>query len=324
MSLLGLLLAAGAWADVVYLKNGNRMEGIVQSETAEEVVLDMGFGTTSLPRSSVARIKRSASKDRETLRRAHQKEFFDSGRWVPKGCADLFSRYQDVGRAREKAMEARRRRESMREEEARLSGELGGLEGRERYDAWRRLQEIQTLLPLAERDMQAYFTQYKGLEEAVAAAPAPADGEERDFREQLGDSLKRLVKDFDQDSIVSRRSGSHLIVQALLDRRVPATLMVDTGASLTTISPAIAAKLAPVPGSESEGLSSMADGRRVKVKIFRVGSVEVGRSKEELVPVAVLPPPGPGVDGLLGMSFLEHFAVQVDGATGQLLLNRLK
>ena len=43
-----------------------------------------------------------------------------------------------------------------------------------------------------------------------------------------------------------------------------------------------------------------------------------------MVPVAVLPSPGNGCDGLLRMSFLEHFAVPVDASTGQLFLNRMK
>lgn len=319
-----LLLAVQGWADTVVLKNGNEMEGIVQSATAQEVVLDMGFGTTSLPRRSVARIVRSKAPERERILREHRRKFFDSGRWVPKGRRELFERYQEVARAREKATDAKKRREGLAEEEARLTEELPGLEPYARIEAWRRLQLVQAALPAVERDMQAYFTKFKDLEVAAGSAPPPGDAEEREFHDRLREALTEMADDFDRDAIVSRRSGPHLIVQAVLDGRVPATLMVDTGASLTTITPELAAKLTPVPGSESTGLTTVADGRRIPVKMFRVSSVEVGRSKESLVAVAVMPTPGPGLDGLLGMSFLEHFAVQVDGATGRLMLNRLK
>lgn len=324
VALVLAVLALPVRADVVFLKNGNRLEGVVEKETADEVVIDLGPGTTSLPRRSVSRVKRSSPKELAALRREHRRKFFDSGRWVPKGGEDLFTRYQELGRSREKAMDARRRREALSEEQAQLSAELASLEGQARYEAWKRLQEIQGLLPLVERDMQAYFSRFKELGESVARAPAPESEDDVEFQANLRAALGELDKDFDGDAIVSRKSGSHLVVQAVFDGRVPATLMVDTGASLTTISPAVAARLTPVPGSESEGLSSMADGRRVKVKVFRVGTLEVGRSKEALVVVAVLPPPGAGVDGLLGMSFLEHFAVRVDASTGQLMLNRLK
>ncbi|MBI4346220.1 MAG: clan AA aspartic protease [Elusimicrobia bacterium] len=319
-----LLLAVHGWADTVVLKNGNEMEGIVQSANAREVVLDMGFGTTSLPRRSVAKIVRSKAPERERILRDHRRNFFDSGRWVPPSRRELFERYQEVGRAREKATDAKKRREGLAEEEARLTEELPSLDFYPRIEAWKRLQEIQATLPSIERDMQAYFMKFKEFETAAGAAPAAAEAEEREFDQRLREAIAEMDKDFDRDAIVSRRSGAHLIVQAVLDGRVPATLMVDTGASLTTITPEVAAKLTPVPGSESAGLTTVADGRQVKVKVFRVGTLEVGRSKEGLVAVAVMPAPGPGIDGLLGMSFLEHFAVQVDGPTGRLMLNRLK
>lgn len=318
------LLAAQAWADVVILKNGNELEGVVVSANAGEVVLDMGFGTTALPKRSVLRIKRSTPKALARLRREHRKQFFDSGRWVPKSREALFVRYQEVGRARETALDAKKRRDALTEEEAKLNADMGELEGQARYETWKRLQKIQSLLPAAERDMQEYFTKFKALQAAIPSAASASSDEEREFHERLAESVKQMERDFNQDEIVSRLSGSHLIVQAVLDGRVPATLMVDTGASLTTVSPEVAAKLTPVPGSESEGLTSMADGRRVKVRVFRVASLEVGRSKEEMVAVAVLPSPGNGCDGLLGMSFLKHFAVQMDASMGQLFLNRLK
>ncbi|MBI5201976.1 MAG: clan AA aspartic protease [Elusimicrobia bacterium] len=323
MTPLAWLLAVPLWADVLVLKNGNEMEGLVVSTNAQEIVLDMGFGTTALPRRSVAKIRRSSPEDAERIHREHRKKFFDSGRWVPKSCEDVFARYTETGRAREAGTDAKKRRDSLTEEEARLSADLGGLEGQARYDAWKRLQEISTLLPAAEREMQAYFSKFKALESALPETPKGTE-EEKEFHARLTEAVAEMSKEFNQDTIVSRKSGSHLVVQAVLDGRVPCTLMVDTGASLTTISPAIAAKLTPVPGSESDGLTSLADGRRVKVKVFRVSTLEVGRSKEELVPVAVLPSPGNGVDGLLGMSFLEHFAVQVDAQSGQLMLNRLR
>ena len=317
-------LAAVAFADVVVLKNGTEMEGLVLRMNADEVVLDMGFGSNNLPRRSVLKVKRSAPEANERLRREHRKKFFDSGRWVPKSRQALFERYQEVGRSRETANDARKRRDALTEEEARLRAGMGDLDEQAGYEAMRRLHQIQLLLPAAEGEMQAYFTKFKALEASLPALPPAGNEEEREFQEGLAESVRVMARDFNQDSIVSRKVGSHLVVQAVLDGRVPAMLMVDTGASHTTISPRVAAMLTPVPGSESDGVTTMADGRPVKVKMFRVATLEVGRSKEEMVAVAVLPSPGGGCDGLLGMSFLEHFAVQVDASTGKLFLNRLK
>lgn len=319
-----VLLAQTAWADTIHLKNGNQLEGLIAKETRAEIVLDLGFGTMSLQRSDVARIQRSSPKGRAELKRIHRHKFFDSGRWVPSEYKDLFARYQELGAAREAAREARGRRDALLEEQSDLVQEMPRLDGQARYDSIRRLREIDTLLPFAERDMQAYLTRFKAFEEAAAAAPEAASPEAREFRERLAQAQAEMAAEFDKDEIVSRREGSHLIVQAMLDGKVPATFLVDTGASLTTISPQVAARLSPLAGSEALGVSTLADGRRTQVKTFEVGAIEIGRSRQSRVRVAVMPTPGPSVDGLLGMSFLEHFAVQVDVPAGKLLLNRMK
>lgn len=318
------LLAVLASADTVYLKNGNELEGIVQKQGQAEIVLDLGFGTMSLQRTDVARIRRSAPKERAELKREHRRKYFDTGRWVPSVYKDLFGRYQELGAAREAAREARSRRDALLQEQGGLATELPRLEGRTRYDSLVRLREIETLLPFAEREMQAYLSKYKAFEEHLAEAPEPSTAEAKEFREHLARSLREMSQEFDLDEIVSRREGSHLVVQALVDGKVPATFLVDTGASLTTISPQVAERLTPLPGSEGSGVSTLADGRRSKVRTFEVARLEIGRSRQERVRVAVMPAPGRGVDGLLGMSFLEHFAVQVDVPAGKLLLNRMK
>lgn len=320
-----VFLAQAAWADTVHLKNGNQLEGLIEKETRAEIVLDLGFGTMGLQRSDVARIQRSSPKGRAELKKLHRRKFFDSGRWVPPEYKDLFARYQELGAAREAAREARARRDALLEEQSGVAQELPRLDdGQARYDSIRRLREIDTLLPFAEREMQAYLTKFKAFEDAAAAAPEAESPEALEFRERLTQAQAEMAAEFEKDEIVSRREGSHLIVQAMLDGKVPAAFLVDTGASLTTISPQVAARLSPLAGSEAVGVSTLADGRRTKVKTFEVAAIEIGRSRQSRVRVAVMPAPGPSVDGLLGMSFLEHFAVQVDIPAGRLLLNRMK
>lgn len=324
MLLLLAVLVFPARADTIFLKNGNELEGIVQRESRAEVVLDLGFGTMSLQKSDIARIKRSSPKQRRILQQEQRRKFFDSGRWVPKTYGGLFTKYKELGAAREAAMEAKGRRDAMAHEQAGLATELPRLEGRGRYDCLLRLQEIGTLLPLAERDMQAYLSKYKAFEEDWAAAAKAETAEELTFREQLSQALAEMSRDFEKEQIVSRREGDHLIVQAMIDGRVPATFLVDTGATLTTLSPQVAARLTPLIGTESEGVSTVADGRRTKVRTFEVATLEIGRSKQDRVRIAVMPSPGRGLDGLLGMSFLQHFAVEMDTPGGKLFLNRLK
>ena len=61
-SLAGLLLVANTvGADVLHMKRGGRLEGILVGETATTITLDVGMGRVSVPRSSVERIERRQS-----------------------------------------------------------------------------------------------------------------------------------------------------------------------------------------------------------------------------------------------------------------------
>ncbi len=57
--LAGLLLGAStAGADVLHLKRGGRLEGILVGETAATITIDVGMGLVSVPRSTVQGIER--------------------------------------------------------------------------------------------------------------------------------------------------------------------------------------------------------------------------------------------------------------------------
>lgn len=64
---ISLFFTAAVSADIVYLKNGRSVEGIIQKEDADNVVLFIGFGTVTFPRPQVQAIKRSGAKDTYNL-----------------------------------------------------------------------------------------------------------------------------------------------------------------------------------------------------------------------------------------------------------------
>ena len=70
IALCGLLVTAG-WVsgDVVHLKNGRSMEGIVLEESADQVMIKLAYGEIGLPRSSVLEIERGESALGEYLER---------------------------------------------------------------------------------------------------------------------------------------------------------------------------------------------------------------------------------------------------------------
>ncbi|MBI4422589.1 MAG: clan AA aspartic protease [Elusimicrobia bacterium] len=320
--LLGL--AAAVFADTVYLKNGNQLEGVVQSETRGEVVVDIGFGTTTVPRADVRRIRRSGVRQREALKRRHRSDAFDSGRWVPKGSEKLFEGYQRLRARRETANDAKIRREALVEERGRLLGELERLDGQAKWAAMSRVHEIALLLPGVESEMQAYLAEFRDFGELLARQGKPAPGEEEEFRSELNKALGAMEEDFEKDAVDSRREGSHLIVSVVFNGKVRAKMLVDTGASVTSLTPVLAERVEPSSDRDGTAQLTLGDGRKVKARRFQAKSIEVGRTKVEGADVVVLPPPGPGLDGLLGMSFLEHFSTEVDLRNGKLLLKRLR
>jgi predicted aspartyl protease len=94
---------------------------------------------------------------------------------------------------------------------------------------------------------------------------------------------------------------------------------VDTGSSVPVISPGLAtdpgiaaeAGVAPV---ELHTLGGRTAGQPATVASLRVGDVELRH-----VPV-VLHDPGPGIDGILGNTFLGRYRVTVDADRRQLRL----
>ena len=94
---------------------------------------------------------------------------------------------------------------------------------------------------------------------------------------------------------------------------------------MTVLSKQLADRLGVKPREElGEIEATVADGRTVKAEAVLLDSIAVGKARVERTPAAVLPFSESEVDGLLGMSFLKHFVVQVDGKNDLLILERLK
>lgn len=111
-------------------------------------------------------------------------------------------------------------------------------------------------------------------------------------------------------------SGNSVLVPVTLSYRgntVRVRLLLDTGASVTTISEAVAAQLGVQHGDTNPATGVLADGRRVDARWFVADSVGVGPKSASQLRTAILSRSGgAGYDGLLGMDFLKKFRYQVD------------
>jgi len=139
-------------------------------------------------------------------------------------------------------------------------------------------------------------------------------------------SLSDIEKGLSKDSVALTKTTNGMTVKAVLNGNTTCLLAVDTGASMVVISRKIAQKIWTSPGRTIKDVEfKIADGSIIKNDVIIVKSIRVGNSTAYDVPVAVSDnPPGHGIDGLLGMSFLSNFNIKMDVANEKLVLETIK
>lgn len=123
-------------------------------------------------------------------------------------------------------------------------------------------------------------------------------------------------------SIPVAKVGRSLVVQTKLNGTRDARLIVDTGAEITVLSHAVALDAGLLPSQTVATVTLNTAGGSVRADVFRVGSVSLGQAEARNVTAAVhdLPDAPAGIDGLLGMTFLDQFLVTLDTQKGELHL----
>jgi clan AA aspartic protease (TIGR02281 family) len=118
-----------------------------------------------------------------------------------------------------------------------------------------------------------------------------------------------------------RRDGNAMLVEALVGGTLRARLLLDTGAEFTVLSTAAARRLALNLGNAAviplRSASGVFFAPMIKVQSIAVGDAVV-YDVEVVVHDAT-----PGLDGLLGMSFLDNFLVTISTSKEKLMLTPL-
>lgn len=350
-------LAAPALADVVYLKNGNRMEGVITSASKEKITLDFGYGSTIIDKTEIERIekakKAAADQDGAQLRRRR----YETGAAVPEGAEKLDELYHKAQSLREQALDARAQERDLAEEAAGIQQELPDLKETyrqasndlQRFNAGSdprgyneqigkinqagvkiqademRVQEIDRLKTEAQGKVHAYIDSYRALDDYASKEGKAVLAQQGDYAEWLRGELQAMAADFHRQAVGVEKFGNSLIVSVLLNGKIPARLLVDTGASTTLLYKEISTQLAlPPEAVVGTSRSTIADGRTLNGTVVRLDSIAVGQSIARGTLASVVPITGQGFDGLLGMSFLGRFITRVDAANGKLILEDLK
>jgi hypothetical protein len=113
--------------------------------------------------------------------------------------------------------------------------------------------------------------------------------------------------------------GSPILVTASIGGAGSVTLILDTGADRTMVSPEALGRLgisyAEGPRAEIKGVTGTSQGSMVEVN-----SIEVGQAKVGPLRIVAHDADLKKADGLLGRDFLEHFTVTIDSKAQQVTL----
>jgi clan AA aspartic protease (TIGR02281 family) len=358
------IMLACPWvrADTFYMKSGNEIEGTVVSEDASSMMVDIGYGTVSLEKAEILRIRRATKAQREASAAELRRKKYSSGALAPKGAGKLAGLVRAALAGRKKASEARAvsaaRVAELKETEnelgllrkryIELSEELGGIDMQADPSEYNRMvgdvNAVGSRIRIKETGMQQarlqgdkpdssfqeYLDSYNKLEsylrgEGERLIKTPRKGKDGEYYSWLRAELVKMKKDFSRDSVESEGRNGHIIVKALLNGRVTARLMVDTGATTTTLYDNVASALKLDSKDPPKAVDIiLGDGRTVKAQEVLLDSIAVGKSEVKYSAAIILPAQSGDIDGLLGMSFLRHFVVRVDSANGKLILEGMK
>lgn len=124
-----------------------------------------------------------------------------------------------------------------------------------------------------------------------------------------------------------QRLGRHYLVDVTIidgDDEADLRLMIDTGASLTLVTPEAAERLAIVVDDSTRRQQLATPGGLVDAPLYQIEALAVGREIVWDLPIAIVPLDigGGHVDGLIGMDFLGKFEFTIDQDNQELTLTR--
>ena len=124
-------------------------------------------------------------------------------------------------------------------------------------------------------------------------------------------------------SVPFQKQGQVVIVEATLNKKTAAKFIVDTGASYTMISSAVAKELAIDASQNGQTVPFQTANGLIQAPLISLESITVGGMEINNLTAAVHDVvPDSKVSGLLGLNFLANFRMDIDTQKGLLHLEK--
>jgi len=124
-------------------------------------------------------------------------------------------------------------------------------------------------------------------------------------------------------SIPFEKRGQVVVVEVMLNKTVPAKLVVDTGATYTMISAAMAKELSIDPQQTQRTMPFQTANGVIQAPLTNLESVTLGGMEIKNLTTAIHDAvPSAQVAGLLGLNFLSNFRLDIDTDKGILHLEK--
>jgi clan AA aspartic protease (TIGR02281 family) len=341
------------------LRNGKKFEGIVKNETPAVVTIDIGLGTISFNRDQVATVERSETQSIEEI---WQREFITRGKFVPEGLNDLAEKFSALESSRTNAAGARtenariqRRRTELFNEINTIQNEISAIAAQfqvivpennvQKYNALVKQQNRLASRAVLIKDtlqkdndqssanleiISAYMRQLADFKEELTLKKSAAKDRVRDpgsqtavFFSSIEQRIEQYSTEFQQIEVPHQGARDHMLVTVRINDRIDGLFLLDTGATYVTLSNEMAKSLGLGLSGKNNVSVSLANGSNVAAQPVILDSMQAGDARVNGVIAMVFPEsPHDGLDGLLGMSFLREFTIQLDPVNKKLVFQK--
>jgi len=150
--------------------------------------------------------------------------------------------------------------------------------------------------------------------------PADVAAASREALRRLAPSAKpasRAPRRPDESTVRLQRLHGGWVTEVVLNDTRRARFLVDTGASVSVLNPALADTLGLAPGPRSRHVVLQTLAGQTRAPVVMVPSIRVGDIEAHEVAAVIHEIEG-GIDGILGNTFLDRFTITVDAERGVL------